>query len=964
MENITNITQGCDFTIRIKARRVGFNDYYSVSFDEISNITVNLVKLPSQKSPLSYVIDQEGRLVISVPAEGLVCTSYGIELTGFYNNGNWRHQIAPAFEIIKSSENDNLLENQSENITIDFELTLGETYVSSRLFAKTVEELKNSIKQAGDVNDIQIDGQSIVDPNTKVANFHSEDFAQINEIQVNGQTVTPQNKSVNIPVPTTVEELTDSEDYAKKSELQEASEHLEEMIDEVTVYDINATVDANVGNPSVERTVQGNVVQFDFKNLKGEQGEKMKFSDLTPEERESLRGPDGQSAIWNPQTEDVSVLEQKLGNSTINMMSQKAITDGITIEGNVIDLTELDEFECWINNDNVWAVPVSQGYIKCVFLPVQPGQIIRVIATQAASSYVAFLKSNSHGTGDTPDYSDIESGRIRVANGSNYIAKVPYDTNYVYVLTRLNNDESYAPFEMRFMKSVNQAHNDILQMTSQQVEALQQADNALEIEIQDKTATVVEMDTIYNTSNGYILINAIIGSAASNHKWVEYINGNAQSTCIPVTPGMTIILKASVERGIFYAFLKSLPTSPIEGKTPAWARGYSQRDMVVANTEARMTAPEDAAFFVFMSKFENSPRTPQRIAYLSDLKGAIDRLNERLDAKQGEQVTPNTIEYHTASVRRNVLSSDTNTDPTRGTEIQSEMVESGWAVMWPDAYTQDGKPTQIIAMLHGASAIVNETVMGYPSGNSKTWWNAWRNKYLQAGFAVMDINGLGESTEDDDNSKHYGCPTAIETLDKAFEYLKQHYNVEDKLLIHGTSMGGALAQSYTKTYPEKVLAVGLFAPVCLMLSASVRATARIANLWGYTDYTESRADKYAKLIGFAPFAKCLAWKDNSLVEMTWENIMNWTEAGEVNDNTKEDLSDYMPIEKFPVPVRCWHGTTDTNVHISSSKFVIEAYRRAGSQATLRICDGKDHNICVGNTPYVVNEAIEFFKRYL
>lgn len=823
-------------------------------------------------------------------------------------------------------------------------------------------------KLADKIDDIKVDNDSVVvtEDGKRVVNFRKDQFGKVDNVLVNGESVLNENNEAEIDVPTTVEELEDGADYAKKSELQEVEDSLQEQIDEVVVYDIDASVDDGVGNPQVVKTKENNIIHLAFKNLKGVKGDKMTFSDLSPEEREALRGPEGQSAIFDPQTETVSVMEQGIGSSTTNMMSQKAITEEITIEGDVVDLSGLEVQNCWIDNNNEWAVAQIAGNIQCVFLPVQPGQIFRITANNENNSYVAFLTSDSHDTGDTPYFVNGVSERTIISSGNWLIAKAPSDAVYLYILTKLGGNSGYAPYEVRRMKSFNQSHYEILQKTSQQVDALQEADVELGNEIVRKTAYVVEMDTVYNPNNGYTLLDAVISSQNYGGNWAVYPNNRYKSTCIPVTGGTTIIFKASEEKGIYYAFLKSLPTDPINGKTPEWAKGYTQRRIVTANTEERLEAPEDARFFVFISTVESEPRTPQRIAYLSDVKDATTRLTERIDAMQGQSVVPNVIEYHTASVRRNPLPTDIDSDPTANHEIVSTEVPSGWAVMWPTSYSKEGKPTQVVAMLHGASAYVNEEIMGYPSGTNKTRWDGWRNRYLQEGYAVIDINGLGESVEDDDNSKHYGCPTAIETLDKAFEYLKEHYNVADKLLIHGTSMGGALAQSYTLTYPEKVIAVALYAPVCLMVSAAVRATTRIANLWQYESYQAARADKYAKLVGYAPFARCLAWKNNELIEMTWETIGSWPETGKAEDVNEgyERFTLYKPIEKFPVPVRCWHGTNDTNVDISSSQFVIEGYRRGGSQASLRICNGQTHDICTGHVNYVINEGIDFFKRYL
>ena len=80
---MNSITQGCDFTFRIQAKRIGYNRFVKVSFDEISNITVNLICMPSQKTPVSHSIDEYDRLIVPIDGQQLVCNTYGLELNSW-----------------------------------------------------------------------------------------------------------------------------------------------------------------------------------------------------------------------------------------------------------------------------------------------------------------------------------------------------------------------------------------------------------------------------------------------------------------------------------------------------------------------------------------------------------------------------------------------------------------------------------------------------------------------------------------------------------------------------------------------------------------------------------------------------------------------------------------------------------------------------------------------------------------
>lgn len=399
---IPTIIQGLDFTLRIRAKRLGINRYVKVSFVEVANITANLVRLPSSKTALSSTIDTEGRLVIPISGEELVCTTYGIELLGFYNNGNWRHQIAPAFEIVQSSTEDNYALGESDNLTIDIEILIGETYASSRALAGTMAEhdaaetshpyilqqlatlaqtvadiataaaggisthntsdtahqdirqsisgltnamqqaeaamdaLQTAIQSAGKVDDVQIDGTSILDNkianidssqfgkvddvqidgtsilDNKVANINSSEFGKLDDVKVNGESVVI-NKEALITIPNKVSDLENDSEYVTDEKMQEEMLNKQDVIENVSS---TYTEDGESPDVSVSMTQQG--MEFTFKNLRGPAGP------------EGKQGIPGESAVFDPQTGNIlAELASTTGSSTMKAMSQKATTDAI-----------------------------------------------------------------------------------------------------------------------------------------------------------------------------------------------------------------------------------------------------------------------------------------------------------------------------------------------------------------------------------------------------------------------------------------------------------------------------------------------------------------------------------------------------------------------------------------------------------------------------------------------------------
>lgn len=407
MKRITAITQECDFTLRIRAKRIGYYSFVKVSFDEISNIIVNLISLPSVKSPVSYSIDSEGRLVIPVTGESLVCNMYGIEILGFYNNGNWRHQIAPAFEIVKVSAQDNYALQESDDCTIDYEITLGETYASSRLLEKSVEghnndpnahaniqqaitDLQNGLGNAGTIHDVEVDGESVVeiDPQTgkHVVRLSKDQLGKVDDVKVNGESVLNENNEAEIEVPTKVSDLENDSDYATKEEAQA-------MADEEKITEVVATVDNNVGIPEVNVSYEGQRLQIAFQNLKGETGE---------QGIQGKQGPQGDSVLVG---QGDLPLANTLGDSSEKAISQKAVTEVLEpimlYQGEKKDITSLVT-SLWtkgfatnnnvIATDNVW---------KYAVILLKAGQTLTLTNTTGINPKFAIASSAVVAVGDT-----------------------------------------------------------------------------------------------------------------------------------------------------------------------------------------------------------------------------------------------------------------------------------------------------------------------------------------------------------------------------------------------------------------------------------------------------------------------------------------------------------------------------------------------------------------------------------
>lgn len=263
----------------------------------------------------------------------------------------------------------------------------------------------------------------------------------------------------------------------------------------------------------------------------------------------------------------------------------------------------------------------------------------------------------------------------------------------------------------------------------------------------------------------------------------------------------------------------------------------------------------------------------------------------------------------------------------------------------PDTYTPDGTPTPLIFMHHGQSGTVTDTTWYSSVAN----WPNFYNAYLNAGFAVFDVNGCGPySAADETYHRDYGCPNGILAAHAAYEYIRANYNVDARILVHGTSMGGATAIAFTKAFPGIVRAVGLFSPAELRTSATGAYADYIAPNYGYADAAAMASDWYAELVASSLTIK--HYKDGALQEHPF--TYDWK-----NDSTE------VHVAEFPVPVKFWHGTSDSTTSPVFSRKAVDAIRLGGGRAYYRPVSGAGHEISTGGDSTVISEAVLWFKRY-
>ena len=293
------------FKLRITGNITSGTHTEAADMNVVRNLIVNFVR--RGRIFQAHGIDMQGRIVI-LNLGTLPSGTYGVELVGYYNGEPWRFFQKDVFEIVRqNSEATPAGSGDVPTYDVTFELNFGgesvsPEYLEAAIAAHDADEqahpdLREEIANAGKVNDVQVDGQSILDPETKVANIDSSQFGKVDDVKVNGISVLD-------------------------TETKEAS------------FDITASVVENdsPGDPTATATMQDGNINIEFEHVKGEKG---KDGATGPQ------GPMGNSAIFTTEGETTIVtLANKTGNSTAIGMTQKAVTNAMVQRGESVNGTE------------------------------------------------------------------------------------------------------------------------------------------------------------------------------------------------------------------------------------------------------------------------------------------------------------------------------------------------------------------------------------------------------------------------------------------------------------------------------------------------------------------------------------------------------------------------------------------------------------------------------------------------
>jgi pimeloyl-ACP methyl ester carboxylesterase len=241
----------------------------------------------------------------------------------------------------------------------------------------------------------------------------------------------------------------------------------------------------------------------------------------------------------------------------------------------------------------------------------------------------------------------------------------------------------------------------------------------------------------------------------------------------------------------------------------------------------------------------------------------------------------------------------------------------------PENYSDTGTPVRLVYLAHGAGGGVTDI----------TWaWNKYSiiDSLLENGYACFDVNG-GPSVE------NMGGIWVVQSAFKAYEKIRNNYNVDDKIFVIGGSMGGLSSTNFVYKHSNLVLAHGLLSPVLDLYDQAW------ANPW-YPTTKQS-------------IAKAFNFTDQSGSKWEPDKIIGWNPC---DINTFWHGKDTFKI--YPVPVIIWHGIDDPVVKISTSKKFQRHIHNAGGYCELRELDSDSHGLSCGDA-FINRELLLFLSRF-
>lgn len=273
----------------------------------------------------------------------------------------------------------------------------------------------------------------------------------------------------------------------------------------------------------------------------------------------------------------------------------------------------------------------------------------------------------------------------------------------------------------------------------------------------------------------------------------------------------------------------------------------------------------------------------------------------------------------------------------------------------PESYTPNGAKTPLIMYCHGASCGITANSWygnGTGEGTAGNFMSMVR-AFTAQGYAIFDVNNTRQVSS---GFNDWGCLPLMSAYIKAWEYVKEKYNVSDKLYLLSASMGTPVALNMMKWYKGNILTALILAP------RPLGAKGRWDNTYG--EITDARKKEFLVAWGFEPDT---ILDDETYVVPSKESVF----TAEIDAKLRgfyhyENMvtiggTDYI-FEKFP-PTKVMVGTNDTGF-LTEVREYFSALQNFGNYINYREVAGQSHGaMCTLVNGDLISEGLAWFERF-
>lgn len=273
----------------------------------------------------------------------------------------------------------------------------------------------------------------------------------------------------------------------------------------------------------------------------------------------------------------------------------------------------------------------------------------------------------------------------------------------------------------------------------------------------------------------------------------------------------------------------------------------------------------------------------------------------------------------------------------------------------PESYTPYGKKTPLIMYCHGASCGITENSWYGNSTGEGDGANflAMVRRFTSEGYAIFDVDNTRHVTS---GFNDWGSLPLMSAYIKAWEYVKENYNVESDLYLLSASMGTPVAQNMMKWYKGSIKTALILAP----------RPFGIKGRWDETYATITDARKKEFLVAWGLEDDEILSDDTFVVPAKADVFTAAVDARfrgfyHYENMVTVDNTNYV-FEKYP-PMKVMVGLNDTSF-LPEVRAFYAALQNFGNYVNYREVTGKSHGaMCTLVGGELLDEGVAWFERF-